>query len=154
MKFQEHRRAIVRKTLEDVKLPQRLGGIQGPRKDPPDGPLELPPTAGRRDRGPAQMEVEVEPLIVHPQRPGEPERHPKDPLAQARREVDARLHDPLDVFVGERAVGPRSEYRDSRHMHVHRRALQIQEARVKAGQAFRRHRGSLPFATHDAVRGC
>ena len=87
------------------------------------------------------MEVQVEALVVDPERPGETAGDRQDALTQTRRQVQPGLRDAGDILVRERAVLARGEHGHARHVHVHGRALEIQEARVQAGQALGRHNG-------------
>ena len=138
--LQEHGGAPFREALEDVELPQRLGGVERAREHASDGTLELEPPARGRDRGPPQVKIEVESIVVDPQRTREPERHAHHSLTQPRGEMQPRLHDALHVVVGEGAVVARIEDRDAGDVHVHGGRLQVQEARVEARETFRRHR--------------
>jgi hypothetical protein len=88
----------------------------------------------------AQMEVEVESIVVHPDRPrevaGHREQLPPEPWSQPK----PSFHDPFDVVVGEvRAVLPRPEDRQSGNMHVHAGFLEVEEARVESRQSLHRH---------------
>ena len=54
--------------------------------------------------------------------------------------MEARLGDPGDILVGERSVLARREHGYAGDVHVHRGPLQVEEARVQAGQTFGWHR--------------
>ena len=85
------------------------------------------------------MEVEVEPVVVDPERPREPGGQAEHALPQPRCQVQACPGDADDILVGERSVLTGREHGDPGDVHVHRRALEIQEARVEAGESFGRH---------------
>ena len=81
-------------------------------------------------------------IVVDPERPGQTPRQVEDPLPEARREMQTRRRHLGDVFVRERTVLARSEHGDPRDVHVHGGTLEVEEARVEAGEPFRRHGGS------------
>ena len=68
--------------------------------------------------------------------------------------MDPGLDHPLHVGVGEGAVVPRREDRHARHVHVHGGALQVEEARVQAREAFRGHRRHPTVPPDGRVRWC
>jgi hypothetical protein len=100
----------------------------------------LEPASRLRDRRSPEVEVQVEPIVVDPERPGEAGRQAEDALPKARCQVEARGGDAGDILVGERTVLARREHGHARDMHVHSGALEIQEARIEAGEAFGWHR--------------
>jgi predicted nucleotidyltransferase len=140
MHLEEYRASVVLEPFEDVELPQRLTAIQRTRKDSSHRTLELEPASRLRDRRSPEVEVQVEPIVVDPERPGETGGQAEDTLSQARCEVEARLGDAGDVLVREGTILARREHGHARDVHVHGGALQIQEARVEAGEAFGWHR--------------
>src|SRR2546422_3533110 len=102
------------------------------------------------------MEVQVEPIVVHPYRAAEVAGDRKPPLSESRREMDPCLDHPLHMVIRERTVLARSEDRQAGDMHVQRRCFQIQEARIQAGETFRRHRpmlGSAPMWRRPLLHG-
>ena len=92
--------AVLGEALEHVELPERLRAVERSRQDTADRPLQLWAAAGRRDRRPPEVEVEVEALVVDPERTGEVERHRQDALSEAGRQMDPRLDHSLDVVIG------------------------------------------------------
>ena len=81
VQLQEHRRPVVLQALEDVQLPERLRRVERTGQHAPDRAFQLEPAARRRHGRPAQMEVEVELLVVDPQRPGQSRRQRRAPAA-------------------------------------------------------------------------
>jgi hypothetical protein len=73
--------------LDHVELPERLRPVERAREDPLDLFAELDPAAGVRERGPTDVEVQIERRVVHPDRQREPERDHLHLLAEPRREV-------------------------------------------------------------------
>src|SRR2546422_3358562 len=102
------------------------------------------------------MEVQVEPIVVHPYRAAEVAGDRKPPLSESRREMDPCLDHPLHMVIRERTVLARSEDRQAGDVHVQRRRFEIQEARIQAGETFRRHRpmlGSAPMWRRPLLHG-
>src|SRR4029453_17404123 len=121
-----------------------------------EGAAERGTAARRRQRRPTQVEVQVEAIVVDPHRPSEVAGHRQHPLPQTRRQVDPRLDHPLHVGVRERPVGAGREDRQPRNVHVPRRRLQVEEARVEARESLRGHGamlGSAPMRRRPAVCG-
>ena len=104
MHLQQHGRPLVREAFEHVELPQGLGRVEGTRQHASHRSFQLEAAPRRRDRRAPQMEIEVEMIVVDPQRPREITRHTEHPLSQAGREVQSRFHDALHVVVGQRTV--------------------------------------------------
>ena len=103
------------------------------------------------------MEVEIEMHIVHPEWPREVARYAEHPLTQSRSQVEPRLDDSHDVVVGERTLGPGVQHGHAGDVHVHGRALQVEEARVQAGQTFGCHGVPslpLPVCGHPVHTRC
>ena len=140
MHLEEDRTSVVLESFEDVELPQRLAAVQRTRQDPSHHTLQLEPAARLRDRRSPEVEVQVEPIVVDPERPGETGGQAEDPLPQARCQVEARRGDASDILVREGTVLARGEHGHARDVHVHGGALEIEEARVEAGEAFGWHR--------------
>ena len=128
-----------RRILDVVQLPERLATIERTRQDTSHRAFQLQPATRLRDRRSPKMEVQVEPVVVDPERPGEAPRQTEHPLPQAWGEVYACLGDASDVLVREPFVLARREDGHPRDVHVHRGSLQVEEARVEAGEAFGRH---------------
>ena len=125
--------------LVHVELPERLRSIELPGQHARDGALELGATARRRKGGPPQVVLDVEPIVVGPDRTREVAGHAHHPLTEPRREVHTPSDDPRDVGVRERTVLAWLEHRDAGDVHVLRGLLQVEEARVEAREAFRGH---------------
>ena len=101
--------------VDDVELPQRAAAVERAAEHPRDGLGELPVVAGRRDRGLADVEVEVEVRVVDPVRQVEPERDLHEPPAQRRQQVQPILEQLPDLVLaelaarrGRRVVDPRN----------------------------------------------
>ena len=139
MHLQEDRSSVVLESFEDVELPERLAAVERTGQDSPHRALQLQPAARLRDRRSPEVEVQVEPIVVDPERPGEAGGQAKDALPQTRREVEARGGDAGDILVRERSVLARREHGHARDVHVHGGALEIEEARVEAGEPFGWH---------------
>ena len=139
MHLEEDRTSVVLESFEDVELPERLAAVQRTGQDSPHHALQLEPAARLRDRRSPEVEVQVEPIVVDPERPGEAGGQAEDALPQTRREVEARGGDAGDILVREGAVLARREHGHARDVHVHGGALEIEEARVEAGEAFGWH---------------
>ena len=121
------------------RAPTRARRVERARQHASDGPLELEPSARRWDRRSSQMEVEVEPIVIDPERTRQPERHLQHALPQPRRHVQPRLDHPLHVVVGERTVVAGIEDRDARDVHDGR-GLEVEEARAEARKSVGGHR--------------
>ena len=79
----DQRRAITLEPLDHVHLPQRPVGVELAAHDRGHEGVQLGLPPGRRQAGPAQVVVELEVGVVHPDRVVQPEGHPDRPLAQA-----------------------------------------------------------------------
>ena len=111
MELQEHARPSLFEPLEDVQLPQGLRSVQRAREDAAHRSLQLETaTRGRHGRT-TEMEIQVEPIVVHPHRAAEVAGNGKDALSESWCEMDPGLDDPLHVVVRERAVLARGEDR-------------------------------------------
>ncbi len=129
----------VLEALDDVGLPQRLAAVERAARDVGRERGELPGPARRRQRGAAQVVVEVEVGIVDPGRHVEPERHLDESAAERRHQPDPRLEQGAYPLVerGVPQVGDRRRVddRDAHHVHVGRRRLQREKGRIESGQA-------------------
>ncbi len=123
--------------LDDPQLPERFSAIQLLRHDARGEPLQLADVAGLRQMGMAQVVVEVEPGVVHPDGVLE-QRDPLEPLAIARDAMQPRLDAGPDAVHVDTAVHrpqrPRLEDRDGADVHVRRAILQFEKAVVEGGQ--------------------
>ena len=97
-----------------------------------------PPGDGIADA--PQVEIEVEMIVVDPQRPrrDHPARGAPAVAGGARGAVAPRTTRCTSSYVSGPS-GARVEHGDARDVHVHRGTLQVQEAGVEAGEAFGRH---------------
>ena len=75
---------VVLQALDHVHLPQRPGPVEPAGEHPADELAELLHRAGSRQRRAADVIGQVEVLVVHPDRAGEPGRDAADPLPIAR----------------------------------------------------------------------
>ena len=104
---------------------------------------------GRRERRVAQVVLDVEVRVVHPDRPPELQRDELDLLAVARDQVQLGVHHRHDVPEGRRRA---LEDGDGRDVHVGHVVLDVEERRVQGAQTVRAHRppfggASGPHAT-------
>ena len=140
--LQQDRGSVALQSLEDVKLPERFAPVERTRQDPAHRALQLQPAPRRGDRRTPQVEVQIEMVVVDPERPGQTPRQVEDPLPEAWCEMQTRRRHLGDVLVRERTVRARGEHGDPRDVHVHGGTLQVEEARVEAGEPFGWHGGS------------
>ena len=141
--------AVVLESLDDPDLPEGLRPIELLGHDPPDELAQLGLAARCRQRGVAQVVLDVEVGIVHPDRPAELEGDEAHLLAVARHQVELGL-DHVD-HVGERRLGP-LEDRHRGDVHVGDVVLDVQERGVQGAQPVRAHAASLSCPP-PAVRG-
>jgi hypothetical protein len=130
--LQQDRGSIVLESLEHVELPERLATVERTGQDPAHRSLQLQTTSRCGDRRATEVEVEVEVIVVHPERPRQAPGQVEDTLPEARREMQTRRRHLGDVLVRERPVLARCEHGYPRDVHVHGGALQVEEARVEA----------------------
>jgi hypothetical protein len=81
VKLQEDGRPSRIDPFEDVELPEGFRSIEWSREDAADRSLQLEPSAGRRNGRAAEVEVQIEPVIIHPHRSADIARHRKDTLS-------------------------------------------------------------------------
>ena len=156
VKLQEDGRPSRIDPFEDVELPEGLRSIERSGEDAADRSLQLEPTAGGRNGRAAEVEVQIEPVIVHPHGSADIARNRKDTLSQSGCQMDPGLDDPLHIVVRERPVFARREDRQAGDVHVQSRGLEIEEARIQTGEAFRWHRpmlGSAPMGRRPVLHG-
>ena len=133
---------VVLQTLDQVHLPERPRPVQPAGQDPAD---ELPQLFRRtrpRQRRAAHVEGEVEVLVVHPDRAGQPGRHAADPLPVARHEGDPVPDQPDQPLVVE-GLAAGVEDVDGADVARRVRGVQGQQRHLQGGQALR-HALSLP----------
>ncbi len=129
---------VVGQTLDQVHLPQRPGPIQPPGHDPPDELPELGRRPGPRQRRAPHVVGEVEVLVVHPDRPGQPGGHAADPLPVAGHEGDAFADQGDQTLVVERLTAGIED--------VHRADMARRVCRVQGQQ---RHLDRSQALRHD-----
>ena len=136
----QHGPAAVLEALDDPDLPERLGAVELLRHDPPDQLAQLALAPGGGQRGVAQVVLDVEVGVVHPDRPPQLEGDEADLLAVAGDEVELGLDHGHDVGVRRRRA---LEDRHRGDVHVGHVVLDVEERRVQGAQAVRTHRPSL-----------
>ena len=125
----QQRDAAVLEALHEVALPQRTAPVERPRRDARDELAELVHRSRARQRGASYVVAEVEALVVHPGRVGQPPRHQLQALPVARDEGDPvgdQLHEPVVVEAGL----PRVEDLHRRVVHGRRGGLCGQDGQV------------------------
>ena len=133
LRHQTH--VAVLEPLDDVHLPQRLGAIELAAAHVAHVAGQLLEAARRRQRGAAQVVVEVEVLVVDPIGVAEAQRHLHQPAPEHGGQGQARPDQVAQFLEGVAAGdGGGVEHRRHRHVHVQAGRLQVQEARVQAGQ--------------------
>ena len=136
MDLREHRHAPALDAFDHVQLPQRARTVELPGEDARHlrGKLRVAP--GRGERHLADVELDVEALVVDPVGVIEPERDLREAPAERRQQMqalgDRRAH-PLGVEHAARCA-PRIVDREAAHMAVVASVLDCQELRVEARQ--------------------
>jgi hypothetical protein len=145
VRLEDQREAALLEALDEPALPQRLRAVELLRVDPRGEPVELLLGAGRRQRAVTDVVLEVEVVVVDPQRPSGLERRVREPLPIARHEVQTRA----DVLQhgGERRRGT-LEDRDRADVHVRARVLLMEERGVHGGESIE------VLLRHGASPGC
>ena len=158
MRLRDQREAAAVEPLDDPRLPEGPCPVELLRHDPRREALQLLVVARARKARVPDVVVEVEVIVVHPDRivldrdPGEPLTVTGD-LMQARRDTGPDALD-VDPSVGGRERA-RLEDRRAPEMHVGLRALEEEERAVLSGERFVRggHRVRLyPSVTGAATR--
>ena len=123
----------VGQALDDVELPQRAAAVERRAGDLRGHLGQLLVPAGGRRPDAADVVVEVEVGVLHPDRVVEPERHLHHPPPERRHQVEPGRDEVLDLreLV---AAGHRRRIEDRRHghVHVHARRLEVEEGGVQA----------------------
>ena len=125
----QQRDAAVLEALDEVALPQRTAPVERPGRDARDELAQLVHRSRARQRGASYVVAEVEALVVHPGRVGQPPRHQLQALPVARDEGDPvgdQLHEPVVVEAGL----PRVEDLHRRVVHGRRGGLCGQDGQV------------------------
>ena len=132
----QHGPAPVLEPLDHPDLPERLRAVELLRHHAPDelAQLALAPRGGQR--GVAQVVLDVEVRVVHPDRPPELEGDDADLLAVARDEVELGVDHGHDVGVRRRRALEDGHRGD---VHVGHVVLDVEERRVQGAQAVRAH---------------
>jgi hypothetical protein len=132
--LREHRRVARLETVDQVQLPQRPRPIERAREDPRHllGKLLVVPRRDQREL--ADVEVQVEVLVVEPVGVVQPERDLHEPPAHRREQRQPLCQERLDVGAGDRAAraGRRVEDRQPAHVPGLARRLEREELRVQA----------------------
>ena len=147
----DQREAAVVEPLDEPQLPQRLRAVELLRVDARGQRAQLLLAAGARERGVAQVVLEVEARVVDPQRPAGLERRHRELLPVARDEVQ-----PAADVVGEVREGRRRALEDHHGADVHVRVRPFlgEEGRVHRGEPIAvrlRHVFSLPNRSRESV---
>ena len=137
--------------LDDVDLPQRAGAVQAAGLDAGDQLLELLLRAGGRQRLPPHVVGQVEPLVVDPDRVGDPAGHEPDTLPVAGDERDPGLEMAKQPRVVQAGV-PGPEDHDRADVHGCRPLLQVEEGDVQRRQPVRHRDTSSPASQQE--RSC
>ena len=133
---------VTLQTLDHVHLPQRPRAIQPPGHHPTDELPQLLHRAGSWQGGAPDVEGQVEALVVHPDRRGEPGRDVADTLPIAR-DVGDPLPDQRDQPLVVQAVGLGVEDVDRRDVRRRVRGVQHEQGHLQRRQSLR-HRHSPP----------
>ena len=142
--------------LDDPQLPQRLGAIELLGDDPAGERLQLVVVAGSRKAGVANVKVEVEGVVVDPDRSAVV-RDERETLAIARDVLQLRL----DVVTDQLDVDPTVvlregaclEEHDGRHMHVRRPGLECEKRRIEIREGFVEGLSHVLFSLSAAAAG-
>ena len=105
--LEDQREPIALEPLDEPALPQRLGAVELLGGDPRREQEQLLLGPGRRQRGVADVVLEVEVRVVDPQRPAGLERRRRELLPVARDEVQPSA-DVVEVVRRTSAAGPRT----------------------------------------------
>jgi hypothetical protein len=132
----EHHHVAGVVAVDQVELPQRAGAVERARDDPRGLLGELLVVAGGGECELADVEVEVEVLVVNPVRVVEPERDLDEAPAERRQQRQPLGDQRLDVRAGEGAVRPgrRVEEREAPDVARLPRGLEREELRVETGE--------------------
>ena len=155
MGLRHDREAIAFQPFDDVDLPQRPRSIQPPGHHSADELAQLLHRSRSWQRRPADVEGEVEALVVHPDRGGQPDRHVADPLPVTR-DVRDPLADQSDEPLVVEAVGFGVEDVDGGHVGWRMRGVQHEQGHLQRRQSLRHripfHRGAVPGSGADRAR--
>jgi hypothetical protein len=153
--LRQQRHAPALEPVDHVQLPQRPAAVERPGEDALDGVPQLLVVAGRRHRGVADVEVDVEVGILDPVRIVEPERNRDEPARERRKEVQALTDEAGDACVGDLAArrGRRVVHGKAAHVPVGPGCLDREELGVQARELL--HFGVSPsgFGLIVAVPG-
>ncbi len=138
----QHGPASVLEALDHPDLPQRLRAVELLRHDASHQLAQLALAAGGGQRRVAQVVLDVEMRVVHPDRASQLEGNGADLLAVARDEVELGIHHGDDVAERRRGA---LEDGDRGNVHVGHVVLDVEERGVQRAQAIRAH-ATLPSA--------
>src|SRR4051794_16479433 len=100
MALADDRKALALEALHEPHLPERLGAVELLGKEASGERAQLVLGARGRERGMADVVIEVQVGVVDPDRTALAERDEADLLAEARHEVKARADVVAKLFVG------------------------------------------------------
>ena len=129
----DDREAVAGQALDQPQLPERLRAVELLGEDPRRQVAQLLVGTGRRQRGLADVVVEVEVGVVDPDRPPLGEGDEAQFLAESRHQVQARGDVIAEFLVARRLA---AEDRGRGDVHMGAGALQVEERGVQAGEAF------------------
>ena len=136
----------VGQALDDVELPERPAAVEQHRMQPRRQRLELLERARLGQHHVAHVVVEVDVVVVDPDRVGEVERHQRELAGEHRRHVhalgDVRLHRLVVALAG--VAGGRLEQVEAADVHRHLGAFHVQEGAVDDAQVFHLGHGVTP----------
>ena len=152
----DERPPLPRQTLDHPQLPERLAPIENLREDPPGEVAKLVASAGRRDRGVADVVQDLEVGIVDPDGSSDARRREADLLAVTRHERELGRDEADNLAVRRRGT---LEHRNGPDVHRVGPVLDVEERRVLHahrvhGVPSRRERGRrAPHGTQSAAQG-
>jgi hypothetical protein len=125
--------------LDHIGFPERPAAVEQARMQPRDIFLELLEGSRARQDHMANVVVEVDVLVVDPDRIGQVEGHQRELALEHRREMDARGHVTLHVLVVVAVVAlGQIEDLQAAHMHRHLGRFEMQERSVHSAQVIHR----------------
>jgi hypothetical protein len=138
--------------VEEPELPERPPPVERHAREEPDDLVHLARAARRRDGRAADVVVEVERRIFDPERMVEAERNLHEPPPERRQEVHARAEVRLHALDRVVDAGRGAEHRDLDRVHVERRRLHVEEARVDACESLHSQPPPPPSANGSSRR--
>jgi hypothetical protein len=130
---QRHLAAL--QALDDVQLPQRPAAVHQRRVQSADELLQPLEAAGPRQDDMADVVVDVQVVVVHPNRVGQVEGHQRELALERADEVQPRRQVGLGILVEIACVALRQvEHGQAADVHRHLRRLEVQERGVHAAE--------------------